>query len=455
VARKPSAKSYLTTGRTRRALKVGTLTTQIGSSYLLNALKRPFQSVDAQRRELLDTHLRNALLIVERSKELKGAFMKLLQMLSMRHDLFPPEVLEVLSVVQSQVPPMPYPMIREQVVRELGKPPEEIFASFEPEAFAAASLGQVHRARLRDGEDVAVKVQYPGVDETVAQDLKNVKALLQTFTLVARDVLRQRVDVEDVYRELEERLGEELDYENEGRNTALFADMFADDEEIIIPRWHPELTSRRVLTLSYVDGYKLADILSPGIDQSLKDWLSVKYFRALWRQVFEFGTLHTDPHPGNYLVTYHPKLAILDFGSIRIFPEEIRSAYLRLARALLDHDADAAGHACVALGFLDPDDDPEPLLRMLTLIFGPAIDGDRDYDPREYASVDRAMQVASIALEHRVFKSPGHRVFLLRALVGLDSYLQQLGTVTNYHRLFADCVRAAERRRGKRRAAAG
>jgi predicted unusual protein kinase regulating ubiquinone biosynthesis (AarF/ABC1/UbiB family) len=453
VSRKQTAKSDLTTGRTRRALKVGTLSTQVGSSYLWNALRRPFQSVDTQRRDLLDTHLRNAMLIVERSKELKGAFMKLLQMLSMRHDLLPPEVLEVLSVVQSQVPPMPYATIREQIVRELGKPPEELFASFDTEAFAAASLGQVHRARLADGAELAVKVQYPGVDQTVGQDLKNVKALLHTFTLVARDVLRQRVDADEVYQELEERLGEELDYQNEGRNTARFGEMFADDDEIVIPRWHPERTSRRVLTLSYVDGYKLTDILSPGVDQSLKDWVSIKYFRVLWRQVFEFGTLHTDPHPGNYLLTYHPKLVLLDFGSIRIFPEAIRAAYLGLARALLDRDDGAAAHACVDLGFIDAADDPAPMLEMLRLIFGPAIDEDRDYDPRDYNSIDRAMRAAAIALEHRVFRSPGHRVFLLRALIGLDSYLQQLGTVTNYKRLFEECVANAEGRVVARKAA--
>jgi predicted unusual protein kinase regulating ubiquinone biosynthesis (AarF/ABC1/UbiB family) len=455
VARKPAAQNYLTTGRTRRALKVGTLTTQVGGSYLLSALKRPFQSVDTQRKELLDTHLKNALLIVERSKELRGAFMKLLQMLSMRHDLLPPEVLEILSVVQSQVPPMPIEMIRGQIVRELGDRPERLFAEFEDEAFAAASLGQVHRGRLKSGEPVAVKVQYPGVDATVAQDLKNVKALLQTFALVARDVLRQKVDVDEVADELEQRLNEELDYESEGRNLALFGERFADDDEIIIPKWFPELTSRRVLTASLVEGYPLADILSPGIDQELKDWVCVKYFRTLWRQVFEFGMLHTDPHPGNYLVTYHPKLAILDFGSIRIFPEPIRSAYLRLARALLDHDAAEAGRQCVALGFIDASDDPAAILQILGLIFGPALDEDGDYDPRRYNSVDRAMQAAQIALEHRVFKAPGHRVFLMRALVGLDSYIQQLGTIANYHRLFAGCVREAERRTARRKDAAG
>src|SRR5690606_19146660 len=110
-----------------------------------------------------------------------------------------------------------------------------------------------------------------------------------------RDVLRQKVDVDEVYEELEERLGEELDYENEARNAQRFAEMFADDDEIVIPEVYPELTSRRVLTASYVEGYKFGEILAPGVDQELKDWIAVKYFKTLWRQVFEFGTLHTDP----------------------------------------------------------------------------------------------------------------------------------------------------------------
>ncbi len=455
MSRKTPERQHLTTGRTRRALKVGTLTTQVGGSYLLNALRRPFQSVDERRKDMLDTHLKNAMLIVERSQELKGTFLKLMQMLSMRSDLLPPDVLQVLSVVQSEVPPMPYPMIRVQIVEEFGKPPEELYATFAEEAFAAASLGQVHRATLHDGSDVVVKVQYPGVDATVGQDLKNVKALLQTFTLIARDVLRQNVDVDGVYQELAERLSEELDYENEARNTERFRTMFADDDEIVIPEPYPELVSRRVLTMSFVDGYKLADMLNPGVDQELRDWIAIKYFRTLWRQVFEFGTLHTDPHPGNYLITYHPKLAILDFGSIRIFPDAIRRAYLALARALLERDRAAASRACIALGFIGEGDDPEPMLDMLDLVFDPIYE-DRDYDPAEYDTVERAMKIAAISLEKRVFKSPGHSVFLMRALVGLDSYIQQFGTRANFHRLFRDCIVAAERRtRTAGRAVAG
>ena len=195
----------------------------------------------------------------------------------------------------------------------------------------------------------------------------------------------------------------------------------------------------RVLTMREVDGYPLQTILGPGVERETKDWVAIKYFRVLWRQIFEFGVLHTDPNPGNYLVTFHPKLAILDFGSIRVFPDNIRTAYHGLAHAILAGDRKTMADCFVALDYLDPGDDPEPMSRIMDIIFEPVL-RDREYDPRHYKSVDRGMEVASIAVEHRIFKEPGHRVFLLRALMGLDAHLKQFGTVTNWHREFKRCV---------------
>jgi len=435
--------SAITSGRAKRVLKVGELATSVGSSYLWEAVRSPFRSADKRQQALLDTHVKNALKIVERSKELRGAFTKLVQLLSMRDDILPTEVLQVLSASQSSVPPMDYPLIRKQIVKELGYPPEALFAEFDEAAFAAASLGQVHKARLKSGEEVVVKIQYPGVEETVNQDLKNLKALLQTFTRLGRDVMRQKIDSSDVYRELEERLHEELDYINEAKNIAIFQKMFRDDDEVLIPEVYPDLSSRRVLTMGYVEGYPFQTILGPGIEQSLKDWVAIKYFRVLWRQVFEYGVLHTDPNPGNYLVTFHPKLAMLDFGSIRVFPETIRTAYLRLARALLADDRATMAKCFVQLDYLDPDDKPEPMVEIMQIIFEPVLT-DRRWNPRDYNSVERGMQIATIGLENRIFKDPGHRVFLFRALMGMDAYLKQFGTVTNWHREFKRCVERVE-----------
>ena len=219
----------ITSGRARRLFSVGTLTSAVGGSYLWQAIKRPFQSLERAEEGLLAAHVRNAERIVAGSTELRGAFMKLVQMLSMRTDLLPSEALERLAVVQSQVPPMPYERVRDVIAAELGAPPEERFRHFEPQAFAAASLGQVHRATLHDGTLVAVKVQYPGVAETVRQDLRNVRALVTALTALVRDVMRQDFDREEVVRELEARLEEELDYVREAANVERFRTLFASD----------------------------------------------------------------------------------------------------------------------------------------------------------------------------------------------------------------------------------
>ncbi len=440
----------LTQGRAKRALQVGSLATSVSSSYAWNALKQSFQSADAKERELFELHLKNALKIVEGSHELRGAFMKLIQILSMRSDLFPTEVLDILAVVQSSVPPMDYELIRTQVKSELGKEPEQLFRSFDKNAFAAASLGQVHRAQLWSGTQVVVKVQYPGVGETVEQDLKNLKALLNALTLIARDVMRQNFDATELYQEMEERLREELDYVNEAKNIAIFQRLFAGDDEVIIPRVYPNFSSRHVLTLERIEGYKFQDVLAPGVDRELKDWVAVKYFEITWRQICSFGVLHTDPHPGNYLITYHPKIAILDFGSVRLFPDEIRAGYRRLAQAVLAQDEKTMAECFLELGYLDPGDDPEPLVRIMYLLFEPVLE-DRPYDPRDFHAVERAREVTNISLRHRIFKTPGHRLFLVRALLGLESYVQQFGTMTNWHRIFRRCVTVTSKKKSRRK----
>src|SRR5271170_954963 len=386
-------RKHLTSGRTRRAIKIGGLASQVGSSYLWSSLRRPFLDEPSRDRERLDTHIRNARRIVESSTQLRGAFMKLIQMLSMRSDLLPAEAIDILKTTRSSVPAMDYGMIADQIKRELGRRPEQLFASFEPEAFAAASLGQVHRARLKNGDEVAVKVQYPGVADAVEQDLRNLKLLLRTLQAIAGDVMRQKIDTRTIFAEIQERLREELDYVNEARNINEFRRLLADDPEIMLPRVVKDLSSRRVLTMSYLDGYLLSDVMSPAADFELRQWLSRKYYALVWRQVLEFGVLHTDPNPGNYLVTYHPKLVVLDFGSIRRFSEPHRKASLLLAKGLIETDDRAIGQAMVRLGYLDRDQDPAPMVQLVYTLFEPLM-ADREYDPNSYDSVGKAAEVS-------------------------------------------------------------
>jgi predicted unusual protein kinase regulating ubiquinone biosynthesis (AarF/ABC1/UbiB family) len=432
----------LTSGRARRAIKISGLASQVGSSYLWTSLRRPFLNSARYEQELLDTHLKNARRIVESSKQLRGAFMKLIQMLSTRADILPGEAIDILRATQSSVPPMDYKLISQQIHREFSKSPEQLFASFEPQAFAAASLGQVHRARLKNGEEVAVKIQYPGIDATVEQDLENLKLLLRTFQTFAGDLMRQKIETRTIHLELEERLREELDYVNEARNLNEFHRLLASDPEIMIPRVIRDLSRRRVLTMTYIDGYQLADLFGDEADLKLRAWVARKYYKLVWRQILEFGVLHTDPQPGNYLVSYHPKLGILDFGSVRRFTESVRRSSLQLAQAIINGDDRTVASALVKLGYLDRSQDPRPMVKLIYILFEPVIT-DRPYHPDEYDAVGKAASVGEIAFEHKLYKSPPHSIFLLRALIGLDGIMKGLGAKLNYCAMFRECVRSA------------
>jgi predicted unusual protein kinase regulating ubiquinone biosynthesis (AarF/ABC1/UbiB family) len=434
----------ITQGRARRAMKIGELASQVGTSYLWTSLRRPFLSASQRERELLETHVRNARRIVESSRHLRGAFLKLIQMLSMRQDLLPGDALEVLRTTQSAVPPMSYATISEQIRTEIGKRPELVFKSFDRTAFAAASLGQVHRATARDGTELAVKIQYPGVEDTVEQDLQNLKLLLRTVEALGRDVMRQKIDTRAIYAELVERLREELDYVNEARNIAEFGRLLGGDEDIVVPRVVKELSSRRVLTMTFVEGYPLADVIGPEVDAELREWVARKLFTLLWRQIIEFGVLHTDFHPGNYLVSYHPHLGVLDFGSIRRFPEPLRKAHLQVARAIIERDDQLLGAAMHKLGYLDRSQDPRPMVKVMHILFEPLyVDG--GFDPCDYDSVGKAAEVGEIAFEHKLYKSPAHSVFLIRALIGMEGIIRGLGIRADYRELFRECVEQVPR----------
>lgn len=444
-----TGRGTITSGRTRRAMKIGGLASQVGSSYLWTSLRRPFLDSDRRARELLETHTRNARRIVEGSTQLRGAFMKLVQMLSMRKDLLPAEALDLLKTTQSGVPPMDYGLITRQVRRELGKRPDQLFARFEAEAFAAASLGQVHRARLNDGREVAVKIQYPGIAATVEQDLKNLKLLLRALQAIAGDLMGHKIDTRSIHAELAERLREELDYLIEARHIAEFARLLADDRQVMVPTVIPELSSRRVLTMTYLDGYRLSDLFGPEVDREIREWVARKYYGLVWRQLLEFGVLHTDPHPGNYLVTYHPRLGILDFGSIRHFPEPIRRAALDIAHAFADRDDDAMGRGMVRFGYLDRKQDPAPMVQVLHILFEPIL-VDRPFHPSEYDAVAKTAQVSELAVKHQLYKSPPHGIFLLRALIGLDGIMRGLGIRANYRALFKECLERVPEGGGKK-----
>jgi predicted unusual protein kinase regulating ubiquinone biosynthesis (AarF/ABC1/UbiB family) len=214
----------------------------------------------------------------------------------------------------------------------------------------------------------------------------------------------------------------------------------------VLPRVIKELSSRRVLTMTYIDGYPLADVFGAETDAKLRAWVARKYFSLLWRQVLELGVLHTDPQPGNYLVTYHPKLGILDFGSVRHFSESVRKASLHLAQAIIAGDDRGMAAALVKLGYLDRTQEPAPMVKIIYLLFKPVLT-DRPYNPNEYDAIGTASAVGEIAFEHKLYKSPRHSIFLIRALIGLDGIMKALDVKMNYAALFRECIRHAAKAR--------
>jgi predicted unusual protein kinase regulating ubiquinone biosynthesis (AarF/ABC1/UbiB family) len=194
----------------------------------------------------------------------------------------------------------------------------------------------------------------------------------------------------------------------------------------------------------------LSDIFGQGTDLELRTWVARKYYELVWRQILEFGVLHTDPQPGNYLVTWHPRLGVLDFGSVRHFSEAVRGASLQLAEAIIERNDRALATALLKLGYLDREQDPAPMVQIIYILFEPVI-ADRLYHPDEYDAVAKATTVGELAFEHKLYKSPRHSIFLLRALIGLDGIMKGLRVKMNYCALFKECVRdAAKAQAGKR-----
>jgi predicted unusual protein kinase regulating ubiquinone biosynthesis (AarF/ABC1/UbiB family) len=276
----------------------------------------------------------------------------------------------------------------------------------------------------------------------VKSDLQNAKSLINALKLVARDVMRNRdMDYRGIYDELRQRMEEELDYENEARNVELFGKLYAGDPDVAIPKVIRDRSTRRVITLSYLDGYPIRDVLAPGVDQSLKDWVMFKLYDVTWQQLLVFGIVHVDPHPGNYVVSHHPKLGILDFGCIRILPENLRTAYRDLNRALLEDDEPLLQDALLRLDFLNPGDDYRPMRDILRYVFEPLLT-DATSDPRDYNSLERMRGALEQGLRARYWKAPPHRVFLDRVMIGMDGYLKLSGTVANWHRIYEKWVYA-------------
>ncbi|MHB1048248.1 MAG: ABC1 kinase family protein [Thermoanaerobaculia bacterium] len=317
-----------------RLLELGGLAVRAGTSTaasFVSSLGRPAAAREALQLEEL---VRNARRLVATLGEMKGAAMKVGQMLSLQDALLPPEVAAVLRSLQKETPSLPLEMVEDQLAEELGDP-LQLFASFEPEAFAAASIGQVHRAVLRDGRQVAVKIQYPGIDRMVEADLGNLRRVLKSVV-----ALVSKVDFEPIWQELRARLREELDYLHEAERMRRMAELHAGVPEIVIPRVVEEASTGRILTTEYEEGLSPDEACSPETPQHLKDRWGVVLFDFLLRGLLEHRLLHADPNLANFSFRRDGRVVVYDFGCVKEVPLRLARGYRGLCRAALEGRTD-------------------------------------------------------------------------------------------------------------------
>lgn len=313
--------------------------------------------------DLTEFHTRQADRYVERLGRSRGVLMKVGQILSFvaMDDAVETSYRGIYQAafarLQDNAPPMPARMAAEAITVELGRPPEELFASFDPIPLAAASIGQVHAATLHDGRPVAVKVQYPGVEQAIRSDLANTE-LVTTFLKLLFTAMAGsfRADVRTVAAEISARIGEEIDYRNEAANQQQFADLYRGHPFIRVAEVLPELSTRRVLTMDLVDGLRYTKALSA--EQRLRDAWGEAIFRFMVANLSR-GLFNADPHPGNYLFHLDGSVTFLDFGCVKRFSAEQAHDIQAVGQAVIDQDQQQLMSAAIAAGFVDPADPPE------------------------------------------------------------------------------------------------
>ncbi len=365
----------------------------------------------------------------------KGPLMKVAQMVSTIPDFLPAEYAEELSQLQAQAPAMGWPFVRRRMRAELGADWQSKFATFGKDAAHAASLGQVHRATLPDGREVACKLQYPDMASAVESDVGQLKLLLGTFKR-----LDGSIDPSEMVDEITDRLREELDYAREARHMALYQHLLRDADYVTVPELVPELSTDRLLTMSWVSGDRLSQY--EAAPQEIRNHIAQNLFWTWWRPFTGAAVIHGDPHLGNYQVTQDgAALNLLDFGCIRIFPPGFVAGVVDLYRGLLADDFDAVYAAFEKWGFKGLNTELVEVLSIWAkFIYGPLLD-DRvrsvadGIKPGEYGRKE-AFAVRKLLKEKGPVIIPREFVFMDRAAIGLGAAYLRLGAELNYHQLF-------------------
>ncbi len=422
-------------GRAERVARLGSMLAGIAGETALEALRRALGSGERDAPVVLTRA--NARRVVDTLADLRGAAMKLGQLLSLHgEELLPAGLTEILQTLQNQAHLMPEAQLRGVLARELGSDWEARFAEFDFEPLAAASIGQVHAAVATDGRDLAVKLQYPGVERSIDADVDNLALLLR--------LLPTELDFQKLAPVLKRELRREADYRLEAENTDRYRRMVGEDPGVLVPRVHRDLSTRRVLATDRVRALPIEDLRSPEHPPERRDAVAEKLLRLVFRELFEFRTVQTDPNFANYL--YEPKqerVALLDFGSVRSFSKRFVEAYRRLVVATVERDATRQLALGAELGFLSGSesiDAREAFVRLCEGVAEPL----RTPGPYDFAASDLSLRVRDLGVAAYTSRGlpqpPAELLFLHRKLGGSYLLLAHLRAQVDCRAIYEELV---------------
>ena len=370
---------------------------------------------------------------------LKGPLMKVAQFLSTIPDALPPEYAAELAQLQANAPPMGWAFVRRRMTSELGAGWEQRFSEFGREAAAAASLGQVHRARLADGREVACKLQYPDMPSVVEADLRQVRMALSLYHRIDNALQN-----EEIYKELSARLREELDYVREAAQMSLYGLMLRGVDTVTVPEPVLEATTARLLTMTWLPGRGLQSVLDTDPPLEVRNDIARALFTAWYIPLYQFGVIHGDPHLGNYQVREDHGINLLDFGAIRVFRPHFLRGVIDLFEAIRDNDEDKAHFAYEGWGFTGLSREKTDVLNQWARFLYEPLIQDRvraiqeSNDPQYGREI--AQQVHAGLQRTGGVKPPREFVLMDRSAIGLGSVFLRLGAKLNWHRMFHELI---------------
>lgn len=416
--REPPPETTQPVGRGERFMKLAGMTASVAAGYAGNRVKGLFQTSADARASRERAYRETGERIAKTLGELKGAAMKIGQMASIGSDVLPKELSDALAKLQKEAPPMSYDVIAGQIEAELGAPPERLFARFDREPFAAASIGQVHRARTDDGREVVCKVQYPGVDSSVDSDLAHLKLALKASGLVNK---AHRRALDEVFDEIRARLHEELDYCNEADNVRLFRKHHAQHPFVVVPEVVGERSSKRVLTLTYEGGDPISELDAKGYSQHVRDLIGLHLFQVMASQLLELNAVQADPNPANFAFRPDGTVVLYDFGCVKYIQPEVLRSWKALISAAIDEDYEKSEHHLVELSVRVPSEPGPPVdfYRAWRDLFLAPLLADDFYDYASGSLHQDAMKLVPDTIKWMsAFRPPPQLVFMDRAIVG-------------------------------------